>query len=277
MPSFGTANTCIAALLSLSFTCGAARAEPAGFEPHEEAAQTPGFVANGDEMDAAPASDTALASTATDTDVAALIKPDSFLILEMPTDKLVRMVARQYGLVPHISDRVRGKVSNIRLQGNLEEMMASVAAASDIDWLVFEGSLEVSAKDESIVRFVPLNDLTFQDAQRVLKDANLDPARFGVQPVADGGAVKVSGPPKAVEVVEALFALTAAQATPLAADKAIIVRRGTFKDVETYGEGAAVQLVEDREAGRLNPPDPAPVVDETAATGEGPKEEKPTQ
>jgi type II secretory pathway component GspD/PulD (secretin) len=247
MLAFGKTSICTAALLTLALTAGASHAEPS--------ADPAGAV-----MDV-------LKETA----------PEAIRVVEMPTDDVVRLVAKQFGLVPHISDRVRGRVSNVRLEGDLGQMMASIAADSDIEWFVYEGGLEVSTNDETITRFVPLKGLAFEDAQRVLNDASLDTTRFGIQPIANGGAVRVSGPPKAVEVVEALFALTTAADKPIPATKAIVVRRGTSKGVETYGVAAVAQLVADRKAGALNPPDPELVANETAAAEAGPATEEADQ
>ncbi|NJM81724.1 MAG: hypothetical protein HC844_03835 [Tabrizicola sp.] len=193
---------------------------------------------------------------------------DGFRIIEMRTDALIRLIAKHHGLVPHVSDRVRGKVADLRLEGDVDAMMAEVARAASVDWFVFDGALEVSGKDETATRFLPLNGLSFADATQVLEDANLDLKRFRIKPVADGSAVKISGPPKSAEVVEALLALTTVKSSAPPKENMIVVRRGTFKDVETFGEAGVAQLNEDRKAGLLVAPEEAPAPENTAAAEE---------
>jgi hypothetical protein len=191
-----------------------------------------------------------------------------FRVIEMSIDQLVRMIADHHGLVPHISDRVRGRVVNLRLQGDAETMMKRVAKVTNLDWFVYDGALEVYTKDEIATRFVPLGGLPFERAEQVLKDSGFETA--DIVPVAGGSAVKVSGPPKAAEIVEALFTLTAAEPAPVVPEKMIVVRRGITKSVETFGEASAAQLNEERKAGLIPAPEATATkdVEETAAQGE---------
>jgi hypothetical protein len=184
------------------------------------------------------------------------------------------MIADRHGLVPHVSERVRGKVVNLRLQGDAGAMMKRVAKVTNLGWFVYDGALEVYSKDEVATRFVPLGGLPFDRAEQVLKDSGFDTAH--IMPVAGGSAVKVSGPPKAAEIVEALFTLTAAEPAPVVPEKLIVVRRGTSKGVEAFGEESAAQLNEERKAGLLPEPetDATRDVEETVSAGDDASNQK---
>ncbi len=153
------------------------------------------------------------------------------------------LIAAHHGLVPHISDAARGEVSNLLLTGSVQNMMSLIETEASIDWFVYGGVLEVSARGETQTRFIPLGGLDIERVARILIEAEIDPDRLGLIHIADGNAVRVSGPPKAVEVVEAILSLAEREA-PIPRPHVIVVRRGTAKSAETYGEAAIAQLFE---------------------------------
>lgn len=165
-------------------------------------------------------------------DQAALSTP-VIRVIEMETAAVARLVADHHGLVLQVSDAVRGTVSDLRLSGDVDAMMAALAAEAGIDWFIYGGVLAVSARDETITRFIPLGSLTYADAQRILTEADIDVARVGFRSVADGSAARLSGPPKAVEAVEAVLSLSTETDDRTA--QAVVVRRGTERTVEFFG------------------------------------------
>ncbi|WP_299507332.1 hypothetical protein [uncultured Roseobacter sp.] len=184
-------------------------------------------------------------------------------VVEINVDSLVRLIAEHHALVPQISDRVRGSVNNIRLQGDLKAMMTTLARHSDIDWFVYDGILSVTNLDETATRFIPLDGLTLEGAVQLLTEADLNPEQFHLRQIANGTAIRVSGPPRAVEVVEALILLSTTEDSPdqevshAQTANTIVIRRGTSKYVETYGQAAIAQLDYDRQSDGFDPLDPA--------------------
>ncbi|WP_299554594.1 hypothetical protein [uncultured Tateyamaria sp.] len=180
-------------------------------------------------------------------------------VVEIDIGSLVRLIAEHHGLVPQVSNPVGGTVKNVHLQGGLEAMMTTLAQHSDIDWFVYDGTLSVTHLDETSTRFIPLNGLKFEDAEQLLAEADLDGAvRFRLRQIANGTAIRVSGPPRAVEVVEALVSLSTAEDAGAPTRNSIVIRRGTVKYVEIYGQAAVAQIGDDRQAeGGFDPPDPA--------------------
>lgn len=157
-------------------------------------------------------------------------------IVEMRVEPLLQLLAEHHGLSARVSTGVRGLVTDLYLTGDIENRLQTISEQVPIDWFIYDNTLEVSSKRETITRFVPLGQLSFDHVRRVLREASIDPERYSVRAIADEGAVRVSGPPKAVDVIEALIVLTAAEIEAPAKRSTILVRRGTTRYVESHGQ-----------------------------------------
>lgn len=151
------------------------------------------------------------------------------------------LVANKHGLSVQVSDAVRGNLSNLILTGDANEMMSLIGNEADISWFIYSGTLQVSAKQENVTRFIPTGDLSIEFIDNTLAASEINTDQMGLLHMPDSSAVRVSGPPKAVEIVEAVLSLAEEEAPDVVSD-AIVVRRGVAKSLEIYGEAAAPAL-----------------------------------
>lgn len=152
-----------------------------------------------------------------------------------------KLVADHHGLTVEVSDAVRGDVTQLLLEGDVDQMMSVVGTEANIDWFVYGDTLIVSARRENVTRFIPIGDLSMEFVNVTLAASEIDAERLGLLHIPDSSAVRVSGPPRAVEVVEAVLSLAEEQA-PVVVSDAIVVRRGIVKSLESYGPSAIQRL-----------------------------------
>jgi len=175
-------------------------------------------------------------------------------VIDIPAKRLIGLVAAEHGWRVNVSDDIRGSLRKVALRGDLSQMLKTVSAHQPIDWFMHDDMLYVSSMREETVQFLPLKSLSLASAQDIIARSGIDLSRHSIEPVANEAAIKVSGPPMLIELIEAMLALSSDPAKPPKATQSVLLRRGTVKQVEYFGDSARVATAPPVAAAAPTPP-----------------------
>lgn len=145
------------------------------------------------------------------------------VVMDQSVNDFFRDVSSYTGSRIVVSDKVRGRVTPSRYQGEVVSVLERVAASANLDIFEFNGNFYISSRSEATTRLTRLGDLTTERALKALNDAGLPQAAFSVTKAADGAAILMSGPPKLLAFSEGIISSLPPEH---AKRRSILVRRG---------------------------------------------------
>lgn len=159
-------------------------------------------------------------------------------ILDMELGKVLELISKAAGFTSRPSEALHGVVSNELLCGDFQQRLSILSKVHSFDWFVYAGSAFYSPADETETRFFPLATLNFDEVSELFTEGELILDETQIASLADGTIMKIDGPPKLLEVAQALITISAAPPTTRKLPDAILVRRGVDASLEVYGDAA---------------------------------------
>lgn len=145
-------------------------------------------------------------------------------ILNMSVSAALDALGRDLGLEFSGDRNDRRRIVNLALSGTPEAVVDQIMDRAGMDAFPFGGQIYYSPESERAVRLVPLENITFEDAQQALAAAGLIFPDFEVTSVANGGALVLSGPVRYLALSEGV--INAVSPEPDIAETPVKVRRG---------------------------------------------------
>ena len=145
-------------------------------------------------------------------------------ILDMSVSAALETLGRDLGIEFSGDTNDRRRIVDLTLRGTPEVVINQIMDRAGMDAFAFGGQIYYSPESERAVRLIPLDDITFDDAQQALAAAGLIFPGFEVTSVANGGAMVLSGPVRYLALSEGV--VNAVVKEPEIAEAPITVRRG---------------------------------------------------
>lgn len=166
-------------------------------------------------------------------------------ILDMELGNVLELLSKAAGFTSRPSEALHGEVSNEVLCGDFQQRLHMLSEVHSFDWFVYAGSVFYSPADETETRFFPLGTLNFHEVLVLFAEGELILNETQIASIANGTIMKIDGPPKLLEVAQALITISAAPPTTRNLSGAILVRRGGYTSVELHGDAARRALLGD--------------------------------
>lgn len=155
------------------------------------------------------------------------------LIAEAPLPLVLRVVGQDLGVDFSYDGPKRQWVRNLPLRGSKQQVIQTLLQETEMVSFTFNGTVFVSSLSEQEVRLVRLGDLTTGQALQALEAAGLMSPKFGVQEVAGGSALALTGPVKYLAIAESVIASTVPpKPKPQQLAKVRVRRAGKMDDTE---------------------------------------------
>lgn len=156
-----------------------------------------------------------------------------YVIVDQDVSNFLTQLARDAGVRLLVSNEVTGRINDLHVKGELWDVIEIIANGQDLDWFVFNGTVNVSSRGEAKTRVIRLGDLPVGRVQAALEKAGLQPERFGLRDTAQGSAISLSGPPRFLAIAEAIIETIPNAAPPeLAPVRMVRMRRGNVMTLE---------------------------------------------
>lgn len=152
----------------------------------------------------------------------------SYVVINQPIKDVFAAISRDSGVRIRASDAVRGRLSNVSLNGDVYEVVSDIAELQSLDWFEYNGVIHISAEHESATRIVRLGDLYMGDAMDELKSNGLVIGRFPINATSENSALSITGPPYMIALAESIIEGMPSEirAPRQVAKSTILVRRG---------------------------------------------------
>lgn len=166
-------------------------------------------------------------------------------ILDMELGSVLELISKTEGFTSRPSEALHGDVSNEVLCGDFQQRLEMLSKVHSFDWFVYAGSAFYSPADETETRFFPLGALNFYEVSELFAEGELILDETQIASLANGTIMKIDGPPKLLEVAQALITISATPPTTRDLSGAILVRRGVYASLELHGDAARRALLGD--------------------------------
>ncbi|MEL6839964.1 MAG: hypothetical protein AAFP85_11780 [Pseudomonadota bacterium] len=157
----------------------------------------------------------------------------SYFVVNQPIVDFFEQMERDSGVQIDTTESVRDVVRTLRLSGDVEQILTTLARRFDLEWFGFNGVYYVSAETESRMRLIRLGDVPVEVAKDALAQSGLTSDRFSISQAAQGTALALTGPPKLLGLSEAVIESVVVE-TEAAPINGIIVRHGLDISIETH-------------------------------------------
>lgn len=177
----------------------------------------------------------------------------SYLVVRQPIVQFLSQLERDTGLQIDATESVNGLIADMRLDGEIAEILSQLSQRFDLQWFAFNGVHYVSAQSEARMRLVRLGDVPSDVAKAVLAESGLMSDRFPVADAAQGTAVALTGPPKLLGLSEAVIEAVVVEPDIVPSNK-IVVRRGSSISLESQSlSDIAARVAAESEAAANQP------------------------
>ena len=166
-------------------------------------------------------------------------------ILDMELGTVLELLSREAGFTSRPSEALHGDVSNEVLCGDFQQRLSVLSKAHSFDWFIYAGNAFYSPAAETETRFFRLDTLNFSEVSELFTEGELILDETQIASLANGTIMKIDGPPKLLEVAQALITISAAPPTTRDLSGVILVRRGNYTSLEAHGDTARRVLLGD--------------------------------
>lgn len=150
-----------------------------------------------------------------------------------------------------MSDSVRGRVIDRRLDGTLEDALDALSQDNGMEWFAFNGVYYVSLQSEATSRVVAIRDLDRQTVRDTIASAGLDASALRILESEESGSLILTGPPKLVAFSEVVVENIPAATDPPSANFGVRIRRAgylAFENIPNF-EGSKTDRVQTQDLG----------------------------
>ena len=158
----------------------------------------------------------------------------SYVVVNEDIKDFLRDLGRDNGVRILASQRVRGRLDGVSLNGTVTEILDKVSTRLELDWFTHNNVIYLSSRDEALTRMIRLGDLSMDDVLAELEDTALKFPAFSLSAAAENSALLVTGPPRYLALVESVIEGIPSEEPEIRTARArvIVVRRGIERTEE---------------------------------------------